>query len=551
MNPLKSLRSRVSLGMVVLITLVLLLALSATRAVRSISRSVEVETGALLAGTEAGSGLVGAVLNEIRSAEQYLLEPSPELQRTFVASGDTAYGYQRSFRQLAGLSTQDRYIINKIADEQAVIEVSYALAHALADLGRDAEARRYANLARSPADTLVADVRALSRSQSSRAMIRIQALQAEAGRRERNVWALFGLALILGVATTIYTVRSVDAPLRRLVGAAERFGVGDLRPVTLGDMPTELGHLAGAMDGMAARLRELVAIVVKESNQISASASDFSAMSEELAASSGEISTAMVKMSHSAESQVHGMRAADELLNRLRATAAEADEASTRVVGLGDTIRDLAARHRTDVAAAGQTLLDVREVVQTSAQQVQELARKSESITEFIDLIKQISSQTNLLALNAAIEAARAGEQGRGFAVVADEVRKLAEKTGSATEEISQMISGIQAQVKQTVVTMGESRENVQIGVTRAEKAGRSLAEMLESVQGISSLMARITTLADEQQILIGDIAGRATGIAGSIDATLEQAASGDQSCVDLTARSSSLQDRIGRFRVA
>jgi methyl-accepting chemotaxis protein len=174
-----------------------------------------------------------------------------------------------------------------------------------------------------------------------------------------------------------------------------------------------------------------------------------------------------------------------------------------------------------------------------------------DSLGAIIEVIRGIAEQTNLLALNAAIEAARAGEQGRGFAVVADEVRKLAEKTGGATEEISQVISGIQAQVKQTVVTMGESRENVQLGVTRAEQAGRSLAEMLASVQGISALMARIATLADEQQTLIGDIAGRATGMAVSIDTTLEQAIAGDQSCLDLTTRSSSLQDRIGRFRVA
>jgi hypothetical protein len=180
--------------MAVLVTLVLLIAVSATRAVRSISRAVDTETGALLAGTEAGSGLVGAVLNEIRSAEQYLLDPSVDLQREFIASGDSAYAYQQTFRQLTGLSTQDRYITNKIADEQSTIEVSYALAHALADLGRDAEARRHADQARAPADTLVADVRALSRSQSARALIRIQALQQEASRRERNVWALFALA---------------------------------------------------------------------------------------------------------------------------------------------------------------------------------------------------------------------------------------------------------------------------------------------------------------------------------------------------------------------
>jgi len=515
-NPLASLRSRISLGMTVLVTLVLLIAVSATRAVRSISRAVESETTALLAGTEAGSGLVGAVLNEIRSAEQYLLDPSPELQREFIASGDSAYAYQQTIRQLSGLSTQDRYITNKIADEQAVIEVSYAMAHALADLGRDTEARLYADQARAPADTLVADVRALSRSQSARAMIRIQALKDDSGQRERNVWALFGLALILGVATTLYTVRTVDRPLSRLVGAAERFGGGDLRPVTLGEMPTELGRLAAAMDEMAARLRGVVGIVVKESNQISGSASDFSAMSEELAASSGEISTAMVKMSHSAESQVHGMRDADALLGRLRSTAAEADEASSRVVALGDTIRDLAVRHRTDVAAAGQTLLDVREVVQTSAQQVQELARQSESITEFIDLIKQISSQTNLLALNAAIEAARAGEHGRGFAVVAEEVRHLADSSARAAEDVTKTVQFIRHQVREVSGTMQVGTGKVRGIEAVAGAAARALDEIGSAVQEVRTAAAAVSAQAALNRTIVDQLAGKTAEVAAS-----------------------------------
>jgi methyl-accepting chemotaxis protein len=516
MNPLRSLRSRVTLGMAVLVTLVLLIAVSATRAIRSISQAVETETSALLAANEAGGGLVRSVLNEIRSAEQYLLDPSAALQREFVTSGDSAYAYQETFRRLSGLSTQDRYVTNKIADEQSAIEVSYALAHALADLGRDAEARRHANQARAPADTLVADVQALSRSQRTRALIRVQALQQQAGRRERNVWALFSLALTLGVATTIYTVRSVDLPLRRLVGAAERFGGGDLRPATLGDMPTELGRLAAAMDEMAARLRDVVGIVVKESNQISGSASDFSAMSEELAASSGEISTAMVKMSHSAETQVHGMREADELLGRLRATAAEADEASSRVVALGDTIRDLAVRHRTDVAAAGQTLLDVREVVQTSAQQVQELARKSESITEFIDLIKQISSQTNLLALNAAIEAARAGEHGRGFAVVAEEVRHLADSSARAAEDVTKTVQFIRNQVREVSSTMQVGTGKVRGIEGVAGAAARALDDIGAAVQEVRTAAAVVSAQAALNRTIVAQLGGKTAEAAAS-----------------------------------
>jgi methyl-accepting chemotaxis protein len=562
-NALRSLRSRVSLGMVVLITLVLLIAISASRAVRSVSRAVETETAALLAGTEAGSGLVGMVLNEIRAAEQYLLDPSAILQREFIASGDSAYAYQQTFRQLAGLSTQDRYIINKIADEQSTIEVNYALAHALADLGRDAEARRHADQARAPADTLVADVRALSRSQSARALIRTELLRRDASSRERGVWALFGLALILGVATTIYTVRSVDLPLRRLVGAAERFGGGDLRPVTLGDMPTELGRLAAAMDEMAARLRDVVGIVAKESNQISGSASDFSAMSEELAASSGQISTAMVKMSHSAESQVRGMREADELLGRLRATAAEADEASTRVVALGDTIRDLATRHRTDVAAAGQTLLDVREVVQTSAQQVQELARKSESITEFIDLIKQISSQTNLLALNAAIEAARAGEHGRGFAVVAEEVRHLADSSARAAEDVTKTVQFIRNQVREVSNTMQLGTGKVRGIEGVAGAAARALDDIGAAVHEVRTAAAVVSDQAALNRTIVDQLAGKTAEVATSASehasasqqvtaAAEEQSASTEEMAAaagDLLQGATRLTDAVTAFR--
>jgi methyl-accepting chemotaxis protein len=157
----------------------------------------------------------------------------------------------------------------------------------------------------------------------------------------------------------------------------------------------------------------VVGSVTREANTITASATDFSAMSEELAASSGEISTAMVRVATSAEQQRSGMEQAGALLEALRAASASNAQAATRVVHLGDRIRTLAAEHRGDVENAGRTLLDVREVVQTSARQVQELARQSEAITEFIDLIKQISSQTNLLALNAAIEAARAAARVR------------------------------------------------------------------------------------------------------------------------------------------
>ena len=309
-----------------------------------------------------------------------------------------------------------------------------------------------ADLARGPSDTLLGDVRALGLAQTTRASARADDLHRQAANRRNVLWGLFLASLLVGAVTSFGTVRSVDRPLSRLIGAAEQFGAGDLRPIQLGSaMPTEIERLGRAMDDMGSRLRGVVRSVVGEASQIGNSASDFSAMSEELAASSGEISTAMVKIAASAEQQVSGMEKADALLESLREIAEANAQAAARVAQLGDRIQELAARHRSDVAAAGQSLLDVREVVRTSAGQVQELARSSEPITAFIDLIKQISSQTNLLALNAAIEAARAGEHGRGFAVVAEEVRRLADSSAAAAEDVAKTVRFIRQQTQQVV----------------------------------------------------------------------------------------------------
>jgi methyl-accepting chemotaxis protein len=320
---------------------------------------------------------------------------------------------------------------------------------------------------------------------------------------------LFLASLGIGIGTSLWTVRSVDGPLRRLVAAADRFGAGDLRRVQLNKMPTELDQLARAMDGMAGRLRGVVVSVVKEASQIGNSASDFSAMSEELAASSGEISTAMVKIASSAEQQVRGMEKADALLLNLRQIAETNATASARMVELGDRIRELAARHQGDVAAAGQTLLAIREVVGTSARQVQELARLSEPITDFIDLIRQISSQTNLLALNAAIEAARAGEHGRGFAVVAEEVRRLADSSSTAAEEVAKTVQFIRNQVRDVSDTMDVGSAKVQGIEAVAMAAARALEDIAAAVQEVHTAASEVVREAEANRQIVAQLGER------------------------------------------
>jgi methyl-accepting chemotaxis protein len=537
---LQSLRSRVMWGMAVLLVLVAGIALLGVNSISSLDRSVDQELSLLLETTDLSNGLIASLSGEVRSAEQYLLRPTEAARRRFRDEGDSAYVYQRRYRTLRALTTSDRYIVNKIASNQAQLEVNYAMAHALADLGRVEDARREAERARAPSDTLLGDVRALALAQTNRSLVRANELRREAQHRRSLLWLLFCASLALGAITSVQTVRWVDLPLRRLVGAADRFGAGDLRRVQLGKMPTELEQLARAMDSMAGRLRGVVVSVVKEASQIGNSATDFSAMSEQLAASSGQISTAMVKIASSAEQQVRGMEKADALLLSLRHIAETNATASAKMVELGDRIRDLAARHQSDVAAAGQTLLDIQQIVATSARQVQELTRLSEPITAFIDLIRQISTQTNLLALNAAIEAARAGEHGRGFAVVAEEVRRLADSSASGAEEVAKTVQFIRRQVREVSTTMDAGSDRVQGIELVATAAARALEEIAAAVQQVHTAAGEVVREAEANRTIVAELGERTQEVS---QAATEHASASEQVTAAAEQQTASTQE--------
>lgn len=509
-------------------------------ALRQITRQTSEDVEALQQGTTLGSILVSSVLTQIGAAEEYLTTPSPAVRAEFIANGDSAYVYQAQLRALPHLDGGDRRLINQVASTQAELEVVYSTAHALADLGRMADARLLATRAKTATDTLVRTVRELSTQQGQHALERSAVLRSRASFYQKLLVAGALLALIVAISAGVGFVRVVDRQMARLTSSADRFGAGDLRPVRLGDMPDELARLAHAMDDMASRLRNLVGAVVKESQQLAASAGDFSAMSEEIAASSGEISAAMLKISSGAEHQVQGMSDADQLLSRLRETSGSNADASQRVVKLAEEIRRTALRYRGDVEAARSTLLDVQAVVQTSSQQVRALVNQSESITAFIDLIKQISSQTNLLALNAAIEAARAGEHGRGFAVVAEEVRQLADSSAKAAEEVTKTVDFIRTQVR-------EVSETMQVGTTKVGGIGSVAQAVMQGLDAIGGAVGEVQTAAaelakyaEQNRDVVGDLAGKTALVSR---AAAEHASSSEEVSAAAEEQSASTED--------
>ncbi len=553
---LNTIRVRIAAGQAALIIGLMLIALIGVGALRTVSDTVNRELESLTRVTDASGGLVVSLFDEIRAAEQYMSDQSEASQAAFRAAGIASDTYEQRLRNFPELVGTDRLLVVRMGALQSEAEVWYSVAHAQLDLGRRGEAIVMADAARQPAAELIRMVRDFSSAQRARAGATARRLEQTANERKLVVWTVLVASILAGVAIGAATLHTVERPLRRIEAAAKRFAEGDLRPITLGTMPRELEALGDAMTRISTKLRALVSDVVAESESIASTSSDLSAISEQLAATAGEITTAMVEISGSAERQVTGLRQSGDTVDKLKSTAERNEATSERVVALGGDIHRLAGRNQKDVAAAASALLDLGEVVHTSAKQVEGLDKLSEAVYEFVELIKTISSQTNLLALNAAIEAARAGERGVGFAVVAEEVRQLADSSARAAEDVTRTLQGVRAQVSEVTNTMATGRSKVRGVEAVAQGAARALEDIVRAVGEIETAAKGVAKEARENLQAAEHIKGElerareaaqshASSSEGVTAAAEEQGASTEQ----MAAQASHLSEAAERLR--
>ncbi|PHN28991.1 methyl-accepting chemotaxis protein [Pseudomonas sp. ICMP 561] len=304
--------------------------------------------------------------------------------------------------------------------------------------------------------------------------------------------SLVAVALALTILLAILLTRSIVMPINTSLKMAEEIANGDLRMSLDVKGTDEAARLMAALNTMQANLRSTIADISEASAQLSSAAVEMTAITE----SANQTLQQQNSEIDQAATAVNQMSAAVEEVARNATSTSQAAKESTHAAEAGN-------------AKVGETLEAMRTLkdrVHVTSEQVQQLAGQTQDISKVLSVIGSIADQTNLLALNAAIEAARAGEQGRGFAVVADEVRALAHRTQASTEEIEVMISSMKVRSSEVVDSMADSTREVNNTQNTAEEAGRSLQTITDAAQMIDDRNQQIATASEEQAYVAREV---------------------------------------------
>ena len=373
---------------------------------------------------------------------------------------------------------------------------------------------------------------------------------------------LVAIALIGLIA--FYIARKVADPIIRMQQLASVIAQGDLTQTVAVTSKDEIGRLAEALNSMVSTLKNIIGHVHKNSQQVVEYSSRLSANAEQSALAAQQIAASIMQVAEGADKQTQLVSTTTAVIGQMSGGIEQTAATSQRVSEKSMQAAEKAMAGDKSVKDAMQQMTELERTVHLSAGAVADLDGRSQEIGKIVDTIANIAGQTNLLALNAAIEAARAGEQGRGFAVVADEVRKLAEQSEEAAKQIAVMIGEIQQVTAKAVSAMEQGTGQAAAGTKVIAAAGATFQEITDLTHSLSGQVSEITQaisqLAANSQSMVASAKeidavtkSEALEVQTVSAATEEQSASMEEitaSCDQMAGIAQDLQQAVERFRI-
>ena len=511
------------------------------------------------------SDFSNVVTQEIQAANTYLSDQDSRSDADFRRLGWEAHSLHRNFNSGSDAIAEQLARTVAIDTTLARVESAFALSHRLTDLGRLDEAHVEAQRARKMVPPLLEQLTGLEHARATQLASMSDNLRKQSVARSRLLVSVIVVATLIAIMIVLRTGRAVGRPLRLLVRHAVQLSHGDLQQRTDADMPGEFRTLADAMNHASIALSRIVSGAATTAEEVAQSASDLASASKQISASAGEVADAVEEVSHGAESQVAQLRQVNEALDGIRTRGDNLVGGAQEVHSLASSIEAEAHDKRLEIDRALKILFDVRTIVEQAAAQVRELNTTATDINKFVVSVSRIAEQTNLLSLNAAIEAARAGEAGRGFGVVASEVRKLADQTQAAADDVVKMTETVTTRVAATTKAM----EQGVIQVGEIERVSReldsALSTILSAAERTRTAASAVTTAATENARAVDSAAANLSLVARTAEShatsamevsasTEEQSAACEQmslASTQLFHGSHVLRDLVGELKTA
>lgn len=444
------------------------------------------------------------------------------------------------------LVNQARAKIQQVASGESSIQTSFAAlaqaneeVKALVMQGRNAESHQAIIEKSNPSfAALLGSIAEYQNQSGQRLNEQVSKAKTNSQHLEVLVFGIAGSSVLLLIAFGAALIRSVSKALKSTIDMVRDVaeGEGDLTKRLNVNSQDELGELANWFNIFLEKLHNIITQVAETARRV--------------AGACEELSQSSTLQAQGAVTQKDQTVQAVTALQEMAATVMQVSENSNRAATASHDAADTAREGGTIVEAALTTMKSMANSVARTAKTIARLGESSEQIGRIAGVIDDIADQTNLLALNAAIEAARAGEQGRGFAVVADEVRKLAERTTSATKEIAQMIQAIQQETHTAVAAMDEGSKRVEEGVSSTARAGHSLKDIIHMSEQVGEMITHIATAATEESSTTQTIEENMEKIAELAKESTAGAQKSAQACHELSGLALDLENLVGSFKL-